>query len=167
MLIYHPIYDEYHCVFRILRLLEVVASKNIEVDRLRVLDFYLLFPSLLPRVKMPQSARKYRKMVHDTFGPYENIHDPYKVFIQLEPFQQGALCCLVSCGLLDASGLKQGFAKRTPKTLPAPLANSIRRANETDRDLIGLLAGPLFDLDFYGPDGLKARTGLMEYRYDS
>jgi hypothetical protein len=106
-------------------------------------------------------------MVRNTSGPYENIEDPYKVFIQLEPFQHEALRCLVSWGLLDSGALKQGFAKRTPKVLPATLADSIKGANEADHDLIGLLTGPLFDLDFYGSHGLKARTRLMEYRYDS
>ena len=167
MLIYHPLYDVYHCVFRVLRLLEVMSSKNVEVDQLRILDFYLLFPSLLSRVLFPQPALKYKKKVLNTAGPYENIEDSYKVFIQLEPFQHEALRCLVSWGLFDSGALKQGFAKRTPKALPAPLADSIKRANEADHDLIGLLTGPFFDLDFYGPHGLKDRTRLMEYRYDS
>src|SRR4030042_4647660 len=113
MLIYHPLYDVYHCVFRFLRLIEVISSKNIVVDRLRVLDFYLLFPSLLSDVSFPKSALSFKKMVRNTSGPYENIEDPYKVFIQLEPFQHEALRCLVSWGLLDSGALKQGFAKRT------------------------------------------------------
>jgi hypothetical protein len=127
----------------------------------------LLFPSLLSDVSFPKSALSFKKMVRNTPGPYENIEDPYKVFIQLEPFQHEALRCLVSWGLLDSGALKQGFAKRTSKALPALLADSIKSANEADHDLIGLLTGPLFDLDFYGPHGLKQRTRLMEYRYDS
>jgi hypothetical protein len=167
MLLYHPAYDVYHCVFRVLRLLEADTSKTIEIDRLRVLDFYLLFPSLLSELRFPRSASKYKKAARSISTPYENIENPYRVFIQLEPFQQGALRCLVSCGLLDSDNLKDGFAKRTQKILPTPLADSIKSANEADHDLIGLFTGPLFDLDFYGPQGLKARTSLLEYRYDS
>lgn len=167
MLIYHPIYDVYHGIFRILRLLEVISAKSIEIDRLRILDFYLLFPSLLSKMKFPQSARKFRGMVQGMSGPYESIEDPYKVFIQLEQFQREALGCLVACGLLDSDALKKGIATRTPKALPLDLEDAIKMVNESEHDLIGLLTGPLFDLEFYGNHGLKARTGLMEYRYDS
>lgn len=166
MLIYHPLYDEYHCIFRLLRLLEAAGSKDIEIDRLRILDFYLLFPFLLTQMSFPRSALKHKKGLPPG-GPYETIRDPYKVFIQLEPFQQSALNCLVSFGLLDSIKLKEGFAKRTQKALPSALADSIQMANAKDSDLIALLTGPLFDLDFYGPQGLKARTRLMEYRYDA
>ncbi|HGA8765958.1 TPA: ABC-three component system middle component 5, partial [Salmonella enterica subsp. enterica serovar Virchow] len=45
MLIYHPAYDAYHCLFRMIALIDHV--NEIEVDKARILDFYLIFPALV------------------------------------------------------------------------------------------------------------------------
>jgi hypothetical protein len=52
--IWHPMYDPYHCGFRMLRLLSVQPAFEIEV--LFILDFYLLFPFLLHKASMPETA---------------------------------------------------------------------------------------------------------------
>ena len=46
MLIYNQAYDLYHTMFRILQIMEK-TEEIIEIDKLRILDFYLAFPSEL------------------------------------------------------------------------------------------------------------------------
>ena len=55
MLVYHPIYDSYHCIFRILCILHDIQQVDIEVDLIRILDFYVLFPSRLKNIKFKNS----------------------------------------------------------------------------------------------------------------
>lgn len=166
MLIYHPAFDIFHCSFRLLRLLENLPKVQLEVDRLRILDFYLLFPTLLQNVTFPRNATSYRGTIRALDIPYERIDDPFKIFLQIEPLQIAALRCLASYDILDAEQLTEGKILRTEKHLPKQLKEAIENAYAENRDLTNLLTGPLFDLDFYGNSGLKARSSLMEHRYD-
>jgi hypothetical protein len=46
MIIYNQAFDLYHAVYRMLQLLTHFNKKEyVEVDRLRIWDFYVLFPS--------------------------------------------------------------------------------------------------------------------------
>ena len=71
MLIYHPAYDAFHCVFRMLAIIETVP--NIEVDKARVLDFYLLFPALMADIRLPVELAHARKLAKSVSNIY---HDP-------------------------------------------------------------------------------------------
>ncbi len=166
MLIYHPAYDIYHCIFRFLRLLEILPKVPHEADKLRILDFYLLFPHLLKEVLLPLEARSYRKTINKLDEPYENVKDPHKMFLKLETFQLSALRCLASCNIIDINEFSSERIMRTKKKIPEQLLATINKTNSDNPDLVNLLTGPLFDLAFYGDKGLKARTKLMEYRYD-
>jgi hypothetical protein len=46
--VWHPSRDAYHCAFRFMRLL-VANEAPLEVERLRILDIFLLYPALLHR----------------------------------------------------------------------------------------------------------------------
>lgn len=166
MIIYHPATDAYHCAYRILQLIELLPDKTCEKDILRILDFYLLFPSLLHKVKLPRSASGFRKMVLASQDAYEVIEDPHKVFMQLETFQDAAIRCLASCELISVADLRNNIIKRTDNEIPKDLKDAIDKSNSDNKNILSLLTGPLFDIDFYGNQGLKARTSLMEFRYD-
>lgn len=166
MIIYHPAYDLYHCTFRFLRLLEKLPKLPHELDKLRILDFYLQFPSLLKRVSLPKNAMIFRKILKSFSDTYEEIADPHKLLSQLEPFQIASLRYLSSGNVIEAEHLSKGKVSRTERGLPTPLLDAIKKANYEDSELLDFLIGPFFDLEFYGSAGLKARTKLMEFRYD-
>ena len=66
MLIYNQAYDLFHTMFRILQITE--KNKDIlEIDKLRILDFYLAFPSELLEIKSFQGFKKYEK-----YKPFTN-----------------------------------------------------------------------------------------------
>ena len=52
------------------------------------------------------------------------------------------------------------------EALPAQLVRELESATAARTELLRLLTGPFKTIDLYGQDGLKARTGLFEYRYD-
>lgn len=45
MLVYHPAFDIYNCVFRMLQLMTSMKQNEVELDKLRIWDFYLTFPN--------------------------------------------------------------------------------------------------------------------------
>jgi hypothetical protein len=166
MLIYHPAFDYHHCIFRVLCLLEHLPKDTYHIERIRILDFYFLFPHSLKTVTFPKAARRYRKAVIGSSNTYEDIRDPYRVFSQLEAYQLTALRYLASRGLIDASALNDGKVKRNTAPLSTPILEQLSKTIERQKILIECLCGPFKDVDLYGNSGLKARTQLFQYRYD-
>ena len=165
MLTYHPAFDLYNATFRLLRLLEPIGLRELELERLRILDFYLLFPFLLADVEFPASARKFKKHFDSKPSEYDKITDPKRLFIRLEPYQLAAVQCLAAHSLIDTGMLKDKKIKRTTCPLPHELQNTIVERNKNSIE-IKLLCGPLADIDLYGERGLKSKSDLFEYRYD-
>jgi len=56
MLIYHPAFDAYHCVYRMTMLTQKV--KELEYSKLRILDFYLCFPAEIDN-RTPETIAKH------------------------------------------------------------------------------------------------------------
>ena len=166
MLIYHPAFDMHHCIFRILRLLTNMPVESYEVDKVRILDFYLLFPEYIQQVIFPKEGVRFKKLLPQTINPYDKLENPRRILARLEPFQSLALNCLASYGLIDAILLAQGEVRKTQKQIPQELALAIDEANVRDNAVIGFLTGPFAQLGLYGPKGLKYRSFLLEYRYD-
>jgi hypothetical protein len=50
MLVYHPAFDIYNGVFRMLQLVTFMKQENVELDKIRIWDFYLTFPNQLPYI---------------------------------------------------------------------------------------------------------------------
>jgi len=86
MLTYHPAFDLYSAIFRFLRLLDPMRDRTVELERLRILDFYLLFPFLLADIQFPASAIAYKKYFKKKPTDYENISDPKRLFLRLRQF---------------------------------------------------------------------------------
>ncbi|MBR1682035.1 MAG: hypothetical protein IJ700_01520 [Bacteroidaceae bacterium] len=48
MITYNPAFDLYHTIWRMAHILQCVGpDESYEVERMRIWDFYLLFPSML------------------------------------------------------------------------------------------------------------------------
>lgn len=165
MLTYHPAFDLYSAMFRMLRLLGKLGERSVEIERLRILDFYLLFPALLRDIQLPITARKFKAQVQSEANSYEVIPDPRRLFVRLDTYQVAAIQCLAAYSFIDPVELKLGKVKRTDRVLPQELTKRIEERNQDDF-IVELLTGPLVDVDLYGKSGLKHRTDLFEYRYD-
>jgi hypothetical protein len=166
MLIYNQAYDIYHTMFRILQITEK-TEENLEVDKLRILDFYLAFPTELLEIKSFQGFKKYEKYIKAESNNYERIIDRKRLFFKMENIQILAIKALISYGLFDANEFKNGIIKRTDSTLAEKLSIRINQANEENPNLITLITGPLASMNLYGHLGLKVRTNLIEFKYDA
>jgi len=73
MLLYHPAFDTYHSAFRLLLLLWNSGGQDVPFARLRILDFYVLFPAELENMIFPQSIIGQKKKWKHLRSRYNNI----------------------------------------------------------------------------------------------
>ncbi|HDL7428985.1 TPA: hypothetical protein PXN84_003222 [Yersinia enterocolitica] len=164
MLIYHPAFDAYHCLFRMIALIDHVQC--VEVDKARILDFYLTFPSLVATIRMPptlsyakKTARLYSNVYHDPISPRSTFKDMYHI-------QNSALKCLVATGLIELKDFENGKIYRTDLEIPDALLLSMSVFLNKKKDVYDFILESLSSFHLTGRDGLKDRTNLMEFRYD-
>ena len=164
-LFYHPAFDSYHCIYRTLLLSAKTASKVIEVERMRIWDFYLVFPPETRQISFP-SELSILKRSDIRPNTYENVVDPQFIFARMKAFQLTAYRSLAAFGLIESSELLNNRIVRTNKTVPSTLLSRFDATNEGERYVLSLVASALNNLPLYGPKGLKQRTKLLDYKYD-
>lgn len=164
MLIYHPAYDAYHCAFRALLIIETLGS--VEIDKFRILDFYLVFPAELKTVRLPREHSQEKKraatFANDYHGPVNNT----LTFRDIEPIQRAAISALAASNLIDNKQFELGHAKRTEKLIPTEISELIKIAKDKNDSMNEYILSKFSKIPLRGIDGLKDRTKLMEYRYD-
>jgi hypothetical protein len=166
MLLYHPFFDPYHCVFRILRLLEKVGRLEVELPRMRVWDFYLLFPTALQDVQLPRASVSVRSIVQRMENRYEVLPDYRRAFTRLEPIQSAALAHLSALNLIEAERLIAGKIIRTELGVSGELATLIRERNAAADVVMDFLVTTFLALPLHGKGGIRFRTDLFDHRYD-
>ncbi len=167
MLVYHPAFDPYNCAFRMLQLLDYMKLSEIELDRLRIWDFYFTFPNEVRKITFPQSLAPLKQIFKKKeSNPYEDIIDTRGIADRMKPYQMSALKSLASYELIDSKMLSEKVVKRTNKEVPKNLLEKFGELTIEKENILKLITG-FSDLPLYGKMGLKARTGLIEFKYDS
>lgn len=164
---YQPAYDAFHTTFRIIRILSCIPNSTIKVDKLKILDFYMAFPRLTAEIIGLQ--RQYKKYQLDNFPkPYSELPSPITIFNQMSPIQDAAIQTLCLQGVLDfdIKSLLHGEIQLSEMGVPEALVEAVRSRNEKEASLIHYFLEVLLPIPLDGPKGLKARTSLMEHRYD-
>lgn len=164
MLIYHPAYDAYHCLFRMIALIDHV--NEIEVDKARILDFYLIFPFLVSEIRMPYNYSGVKKEAKKYSNDYRNPINTVSTFRDMHEIQMAAIRCLAATGLIEVNPLEKNIIKRTDKPIPDGLLLSMRDFLNAKSDIYTFIISNLSQFPLRGKDGLKDRTNLMEFRYD-
>lgn len=170
MISYQPALDRYHTVFRILTVTDAVAAcLPVEADKVRILDFYLVFPFRLEAFSAKQGQTSLRKVgkAYRTVQPYGGIPDDISLFLRMAPVQALAFDTLAAEGLIDPDAYKQGVVMLGEVQMPPVLKQSVANYAEENADLIEALRLLACDYTLLGNDGLKRRSGLMEYKYDA
>ena len=162
MLSYHPALDPYHTAFRNLRVF-MLARRPIEYDRLRLLDLYLLFPEFAADITLPTSARAWRNRLPNRANEYWSTCDKILLFQQMRPIQKCALSLLEATGLVVQDPVSRMWSILSDKHA---IVTSAAERNHEEEEIVGFLSEVLLRLELTGPHGLKARTGLIEWRYD-
>ena len=124
MLIYHPAFDAYHCVFRLLYATNTLSE--LEVAKLRIIDFYLIFPSEVMNIKLAQDQVFIRRDAQKLQNLYHGPVNAKQAFRDMEHIQNAVIRSLCASGHLDQSALSEGIVLRTTKEVPSGLVNAFK-----------------------------------------
>jgi hypothetical protein len=151
--IWHPMFDPYHCGFRMLRLLSVEST--LEIELLYILDFYLLFPFLLHEASMAEAVRsKFRELrVEKNQDQFVQIPSPQSLYRDLSVIQKTSLVGLAAKGLVDPPSFQVGIARLNAGDVPAKLARRIEEANSINEPLMDFLVRQFAKTGLLGPKG--------------
>jgi hypothetical protein len=172
MIIYNQALDLYHTIFRLVHFLDKFENKSvIEIERLRIWDFYLLFPSKIHEIRLKQNESDIRKLrkqfIKDSKNPYDKIKDNRKIFEKIKPYQLAALNCIASYGIIDKSFLSQQRISIINKEVLTELVTNFEELPPKERNVITLMTSHFNQISLFGTDGLKQRTNLLESKYDA
>lgn len=171
MIIYNQAFDYYHAIYRMIRFLTHYRHSDfIELDRLRIWDFYFLFPQQIHTITLTKSDEAIRdlrkRFVKQKDNPYNQVFDNRKVFEKLRPYQMTALHCLASYGIIDKKLLKENRVSIISENLLEKYHENFEPLSYTEQNIIALMTLHFSNISLFGPSGLKSRTKLMISRYD-
>lgn len=168
MILYHPATDFFHCWMRIATMVDRLGNDSIEYDRARIIDYYLCFPHALLQCRLPASfSNKVRKSVHALDKRYEDDLSIHQAFQQMRAIQHQVVMDMVGRGLLERTAYLEGLlvvsdSSQAHDVLVQVTAKWSGKESEARSTIIDALGS----LSLNGHNGLKARSGLLEYRYD-
>lgn len=165
---YQPAYDAFHTLFRFFQL-EDIGFDHAETDRYRIIDYYLCFPGELRNFRFPPKQTRFRK-VGDRFAlanSFEKRPSPHLVLARMRPVQWACLETLEAEGFLVEGALEQQRIERADRALSDQLAARVAERREGHPELFEVIAVLATEYDLLGPNGLKARSGLLEHKYDA
>ena len=164
MLTYHPAFDSYHCIFRVLLLLDKLENQSFDVDLIKILDFYLCMPPALSKFKYSSTLSK-NKRWGKSFENSNNSSDNYRLlFYEVSRIQDAVFFYLASIGFVDGKQLKNGQLRLEDSL---DLSNFIsERMDSVNQELLDFLTSELAPFPLLGKGGLKDRSSLMDHRYD-
>ncbi|NOR69727.1 MAG: hypothetical protein GQ532_08565 [Methylomarinum sp.] len=167
MLIYHPRNDVFHCSFRMLSILSIIEKNDIEFSRLKIIDFYIVFPHLINTISFPRvkGISKIKKVVQTFPIPYENLPSRRMLFSEMGDFQLQAIDILKSKDILEIS--HDSMISKGEFFFDDEIQSLIKDNRITSKNFNKNFIEILMKCELYGEKGLKSRTGLMEYRYDA
>lgn len=171
MITYNPAFDLYHSIYRIAHILEKMDDKGFEVDKVRIWDFYLSFPDRVHTITIRRDEEDLRKW-RSTFlkrenNPYEFQGDNRKLFEWLKPVQVSALNCLVSCGIIDKECYENGRVKVASADMLKQHLDRVGEMTPRERNVLAFMGTLSHMVNMTGEYGLKARTKLLESKYDA
>ncbi len=171
MIIYNQAFDYYHAIYRFIRILtHYKREQYIEVDRLRIWDFYVLFPEQVHTISLKKSETTIRELrsrfIKPKNNPYNQVFDNKKVFEKIRPYQIIALQCLASYGIIDKSLLEKNRVSVISPELLTTYSAKFDELTYTEQNVISLMTLYFSTISMFGPDGLKHKTKLMISRYD-
>lgn len=170
MISYQESFDAHHAIFRLFRIRVAVGSDfELFVDHWRIVDFFMLFPFRLERMQLKTEHRSFRPVLRQLASsrPYETQPDDLVLLRRMEVVQYAAANTLVHEGFLGVEQFERGQLSATDKKIPDTIMESVDERNEADAELTKILVALATEYVFGGADGIKKRSGLLEYRYDA
>jgi len=165
MLTYHPIFDSNHCLFRIFFLLQRLEGVPLEIDKVRLFDFYLCAPHSLKILRTNSNElRSKKKNILNSLSRYDEIDNPKTLFFDAESIQFTVLNYLAAKNIVSVDQYKKGYVVINSDNYSETIVSNEKKSILPK--VIALIEDELQNIPLLGNDGLKHRSNLMEYRYD-
>lgn len=159
---YHPAYDSLHAAVRAIRVIEQSGSDAVDRDTLAIVDYCLLFPGAIQQMKLPQNiSRQLKSIARGLTNTYDSPLSNWLVFQNIQPVHRAAVRMLLTANVLDYADESQTKLKKGKN-----FAEWFAIVGGLDSPAEAEIVASLRAIPSDGPDGLKARSRLMEYRYD-
>lgn len=117
-------------------------------------------------MRLPAELTQVRPMLRELENVYRDPVSAKRTFAEMRHIQMAALGCLAAGGLIDSGKLEAGTVQRTQNPLPHELRAAVNGFIENESALLEVLTRKVANIPTAGPNGLKDRSGLLEYRYD-
>jgi hypothetical protein len=170
MILYNNAFDLYHTIFRILHLLNKVRDDEvIEIDRIRIWDYYVLFTNEILKVKPKRDEKEFKKileMLKANNNPYQQIYDQKKTLEKIKPYQLAALNSLASYNIIEKDSLLREEIKINSSEILKKYVESVGDLSSREKNIVAIMTSVFRNISLQGNDGLKKRTDLIEYKYD-
>jgi len=98
--------------------------------------------------------------------PYGDPPDDQVIFNRMDLMQEAALATLARRNLIRPDEWANAQVHASDVPLPTELQTRIDIRNAEESDLISFLVVLATEYKLLGPNGLKARSGLLEFRHD-
>lgn len=172
MIVYQKAFDLYHTVYRMIKLLAHFNQDGlIEIDRLRIWDYYLLYPNKMDKIKLKREEKDIKKIIKNYIltddNPYEIVINDRKMFEKIKPYQMTAIKCLASYGIINKDYLQENRISNINKNIFSDYNEDFENLSIQEENAIKLLTSHFYQVSLFGIDGLKSRTGLLESKYDA
>lgn len=152
-------------MFRLMLLLSRAGEKWIEGDKLRIMDFYLLFPREITTIRLPQLFQR-EKLQFQKFPQYETITNPASVFCQLDTIFANTVTSLLSFGVIEQKPGDRSAFRVVSGRIPGAIRDRLGAKELELAPVLDFLFAHILPFPLYGKDGLKDRTHLLPSRYD-
>jgi hypothetical protein len=160
-------FDPHHCALRLACLAGDSERSDMEWGHARILDFFITFPHLLSNVRVMKKDLSHRQAIGSVPLPYENLSSPSRLFFQLAEIQERAVRLLAAGGVVNRSAFLDGVFRLADSGMPDAIKKIAQSLAYRQSDWYSFIVKQLAGYPLGGPNGLKARSGLMEFRHDA
>ena len=170
-MIYTPAFDTFNTIYRMLHILSHFdTEKYVEVERMRIFDYYLLFPHRAHKIRLKPGEGEFRvhlkRFVSFKVNPYHTITNDRRLFERLRPYQMIALSHIASYGLISPEHLLNQQVKVADPDKLRDVISRLEKMEGIEGNVLSWLCLCFRTTPINGVFGLKYRTNLLESKYD-
>ena len=170
-MIYTPAFDTFNTIYRMLHILSHFdTEKYVEVERMRIFDYYLLFPHRAHKIRLKPGEGEFRvhlkRFVSSKVNPCHTITNDRRLLERLRPYQMIALSHIASYGLISPEHLLNQQVKVADPDKLRDVISRLEKMEGIEGNVLSWLCLCFRTTPINGVFGLKYRTNLLESKYD-
>lgn len=166
MLIYNPLFDARHCVYRFLSTIHIAGSIQLRWDAFKILDLLRMYPSLISNIHpFPRNIARVKKSLKNMPKQYTVPKEPRKTLYQLQPIHNSVSNWLIAKGFISKNAFLDGYIIKMAES-PAAMIEAYSHDTVLNSQWYQYLVEDLPAMNAIDFSTMKQRTGYMEFRYD-